>query len=635
MKKYRDIYQDWQSNPYKFWLEQSENIDWFTKPTKAIDDSNKPFYKWFPDGVVNNCYNAVDRHVLSGRGDDIAIIYDSVMCDIKQKITFKELQDLIAKFAGCLKNMGINKGDRVIIYMPMIPEAIIAILGCARIGAIHSVVFGGFASRELAIRIDDCTPKVIISASCGLEPGKVVAYKPLLDKAIEMSQYKPDHCLIYQRLQEKADMITPRDIDWHEAMANATPQDCEALAANDILYILYTSGTTGQPKGVMRDNGGHAVAMHWTMKNIYNVNPGDVYWAASDVGWIVGHSYIVYAPLIYGATTLLYEGKPVGTPDAGVFWRIIDEYNVKILFTAPTALRAIKRVDSDGEFIKQYDISSLQALFLAGERADPETVKWSQQHLKCDVIDHWWQTETSWAIVSNPLGIEKLPLKLGSPAMPMPGYDVKILNDNGDVLPPNELGSVVVKLPLPPSTLVSLWNGDDRFQKSYLQRFQGYYDSGDAGYIDDDGYLYIMSRTDDVINIAGHRLSTGALEEVIVMHPHVAECAVIGVKDDLKGQVPLGLLCLNSNIKSDISHDDIINDVIQLVRDSIGPVAAFKHAVIVDRLPKTRSGKILRGTMLKIANAVSWDMPATIDDPEILNEITVALQSIGYGISTP
>ena len=597
MVNYQEIYQSWRNDPHGFWLDQANHVDWFEKPRQAIDDSNKPFYKWFPDGKINNCYNAVDRHVIAGRGEQTAIIYDSPMANVKQKISFNELQQQTERFAGALKNIGVEQGDRVIIYMPMIPEAVIAMLGCARLGAIHSVVFGGFAARELAIRIDDCTPKAIISASCGLEPNRIVEYKPLLDEAINLSQHKPAHCMIYQRIEAKASMIANRDIDWRDAMDNATPQPCAVMNANDPLYILYTSGTTGQPKGVLRDNGGHAVALNWTMKNIYNIDIGDVYWAASDVGWIVGHSYIVYAPLIYGATTLLYEGKPVGTPDAGAFWRVISEYKVKVLFTAPTAFRAIKRVDNQGEFVKKYDISSLHALFLAGERADPETIKWAQKHLKVDVVDHWWQTETSWAIAANPIGIEKLSIKLGSPTVAMPGFDISILNDDGQQVDAGILGSVAIKLPLPPSCLISLWNADARFQSAYLQRFNGYYETGDAGYIDEDGYLFIMARTDDVINVAGHRLSTGAIEEVVAQHHDVAECAVVGVQDDLKGQLPLGLICLNSGTTR--NHEDINNEVIDLVRDNIGPVAAFKLVVVVDRLPKTRSGKILRSTIAK------------------------------------
>lgn len=625
---YKEIYEAAQADPEKFWMEQAEKIDWIRKPSKALFDDRAPFYEWFRDGVVNTCYNAVDRHVERGRGDQAAIIYDSPITGVKDTVTFAQLQEQTARLGGALLRQGIEKGDRVIIYMPMVPQALVAMLACARIGAIHSVVFGGFAANELATRIDDAKPKAIIAASCGIEPSRVVAYKPLLDGAIEMARHKPEFTVILQRDQLAADLTEGRDFDWQAFQADAPLADCVPVGGMDPVYILYTSGTTGQPKGVVRPAGGHLVALNWTMKNIYDVEPGDVYWAASDVGWIVGHSYICYAPLIHGNTTVVFEGKPVGTPDAGTFWRVISEHNVKVLFTAPTAFRAIKRVDPKGEFLKKYDTSCLQSLFLAGERADPATIEWAEKHLKVPVIDHWWQTETGYAIVANPYGIEKLPVKLGSPTVPMPGYDVHILSEDGRELPAGELGAIAVKLPLPPGTLPTLWNAEERFRKSYLETFPGYYETGDAGYKDENGYLYIMARTDDVINVAGHRLSTGQMEEVLAGHPDVAECAVIGAADDLKGQMPLGFLCLNSGVTRPAT--EIVAECVRLVRDKIGPVAAFKTAIVVDRLPKTRSGKVLRGTMAKIADGESWKMPATIDDPAILDEITTALRQVGY-----
>ncbi len=625
---YKEIYEAAQADPEKFWMEQAEKIDWIRKPSKALFDDRAPFYEWFRDGVVNTCYNAVDRHVERGRGDQAAIIYDSPITGVKDTVTFAQLQEQTARLGGALLRQGIEKGDRVIIYMPMVPQALVAMLACARIGAIHSVVFGGFAANELATRIDDAKPKAIIAASCGIEPSRVVAYKPLLDGAIEMARHKPEFTVILQRDQLAADLTEGRDFDWQAFQADAPLADCVPVGGMDPVYILYTSGTTGQPKGVVRPAGGHLVALNWTMKNIYDVEPGDVYWAASDVGWIVGHSYICYAPLIHGNTTVVFEGKPVGTPDAGTFWRVISEHNVKVLFTAPTAFRAIKRVDPKGEFLKKYDTSCLQSLFLAGERADPATIEWAEKHLKVPVIDHWWQTETGYAIVANPYGIEKLPVKLGSPTVPMPGYDVHILSEDGRELPAGELGAIAVKLPLPPGTLPTLWNAEERFRKSYLDTFPGYYETGDAGYKDENGYLYIMARTDDVINVAGHRLSTGQMEEVLAGHPDVAECAVIGAADDLKGQMPLGFLCLNSGVTRPAT--EIVAECVRLVRDKIGPVAAFKTAIVVDRLPKTRSGKVLRGTMAKIADGESWKMPATIDDPAILDEITTALRQVGY-----
>jgi propionyl-CoA synthetase len=625
---YKDIYEAAQADPERFWMEQAEQIDWIKRPSKALFDDRAPFYEWFRDGVVNTCYNAVDRHVENGRGNQAAIIYDSPITGAKGKVTFTQLQEQTARLGGALQRQGVEKGDRVIIYMPMVPEALVAMLACARIGAIHSVVFGGFAANELATRIDDAEPKAIIAASCGIEPSRVVAYKPLLDGAIEMARHKPEFTVILQRDQSTADLTEGRDYDWNAFQTDAPLSDCVPVGGMEPVYILYTSGTTGQPKGVVRPAGGHLVALNWTMKNIYDVDPGDVYWAASDVGWIVGHSYICYAPLIHGNTTVVFEGKPVGTPDAGTFWRVISEHNVKVLFTAPTAFRAIKRVDPKGEFLHEYDTSCLQSLFLAGERADPATIEWAEKHLKVPVIDHWWQTETGYAIVANPFGIEKLPVKLGSPTVPMPGYDVQILAEDGAELPAGELGAIAVKLPLPPGTLPTLWNAEDRFRKSYLATFPGYYETGDAGYKDEDGYVYIMARTDDVINVAGHRLSTGQMEEVLASHPDVAECAVIGAADDLKGQMPLGFLCLNSGVTR--PADEIIADCVKLVRDKIGPVAAFKTAIVIDRLPKTRSGKVLRGIMSKIAGGASYKMPATIDDPAILDEITAALRKAGY-----
>lgn len=625
---YSDIYDAWKADPNGFWMQAAEAIDWDQKPSKALFDENAPLYEWFSDGMVNTCFNAVDRHVNSGRGDQAAIIYDSPITDTKQTITYSQLKDKVASFSGALKAKGITKGDRVIIYMPMVPEALVAMLAVTRIGAIHSVVFGGFAANELAVRIDDAKPKVIIAASCGIEPGRVIAYKPLLDGAIDLASHQPEFCVIFQRDQQFADLIQGRDFDWNDVQNGAEPAECVPVEGNHPAYILYTSGTTGQPKGVIRHTGGHLVALNWTMKNIYNVNPGDVYWAASDVGWVVGHSYICYAPLIHGNTTVVFEGKPIGTPDAGTFWRMIEEHQIKVLFTAPTAFRAIKREDPKGELVKKYDMSCLESLFLAGERADPDTIEWAISTLGVPVIDHWWQTETGWAIAANPMGIETLPIKIGSPSVAMPGYDVQILDEAGHPVSNRTLGAIAIKLPLPPGTLPTLWNAADRFHSSYLEQFPGYYETGDAGYVDEDGYLYIMARTDDVINVAGHRLSTGAMEEVLASHPDVAECAVIGVSDQLKGQLPLGFLCLNSGAGRD--HDEVASEVVKLVREKIGPVAAFKLAVVVDRLPKTRSGKILRATMVKIADGQEFKFPATIDDPAILDEISSALITLGY-----
>ncbi|RJF84964.1 propionyl-CoA synthetase [Azospirillum cavernae] len=620
------------SDPEGFWGDAAKEITWFKPWDKVLDDSAAPFYRWFVGGELNTCYNAVDRHVEDGRGQQAAIIYDSPVTQTVQTITYAELQDQVARFAGVLRDQGVTKGDRVLLYMPMIPQSVVAMLACARLGAVHSVVFGGFAPHELATRINDSTPKAIVSASCGIETNRIIKYKPMLDSAIEQADHKPSSVIVLQRPQETATLIAGRDVDWAEAVKTVEPADCVPVAATDPLYILYTSGTTGQPKGVVRDNGGHAVALRWTMKNIYNVGPGEVYWAASDVGWVVGHSYIVYAPLLTGATTLVFEGKPVGTPDAGTFWRVIEQHKVGTLFTAPTAFRAIKREDPDALLLKKYDLSHFRALFLAGERSDPDTLHWAEDNLKVPVIDHWWQTETGWAISGNPLGVHLFPIKYGSATRPMPGWDVRVLNAELQEVPRGDIGAICVKLPLPPGTLPTLWNADERFKKSYLADYPGYYQTGDAGFIDDDGYVYVMARTDDIINVAGHRLSTGAMEEVLSSHKDVAECAVIGVADDLKGQVPLGFVCLKAGVTR--PHEDIVKEVVQLVRDQIGPVADFKRALVVDRLPKTRSGKILRGTMQKIADSADYKMPATIDDPGILPEIAEALKTLGYAKSS-
>ncbi len=626
--KYAEVYKASLDEPEAYWMQAAQAIDWTRAPSKALFDRGDHMYEWYADGLVNGCYNAVDRHVEAGHGDQVAIIHDSPVTGTKSKLTYGELQTRVAALAGALVAQGVTKGDRVIIYMPMVPEALEAMLACARIGAIHSVVFGGFAANELAVRIDDCAPKVVLAASCGLEPGRIVEYKPLLDGAIEMARHKPDTCIILQREQAQAEMIPGRDLDWHAAQEGVTPADCVPVEGNHPAYILYTSGTTGAPKGVVRPTAGHLVALHWTMKNIYQCDPGDVFWAASDVGWVVGHSYICYAPLIHRNTTIVFEGKPIGTPDAGTFWRVIEEHNVRSFFTAPTAIRAVKREDPKGLEREKYDLSGLRALYLAGERADPDTVDWAGKVLGVPVYDHWWQTETGWTIAGNPAGLEALPVKVGSPTVAMPGYDVRILDEAGHPVAPGTLGAIAVKLPLPPGTLPTLWNAEERFKKSYLTTFPGYYETGDAGMIDEDGYLYIMARTDDVINVAGHRLSTGAMEEVLASHPDVAECAVVGVSDQLKGQSPLGLVCLTKGVNR--PHAEITTECVKLIRDRIGPVAAFKNALVVDRLPKTRSGKILRATVVKIADNQEFKMPATIDDPAILDEIRDALQTIGY-----
>jgi len=616
---YKKIYEQSIKQKENFWKKVSDDVFWYQKPEKILNTENPPFYKWFEDGVTNTCYNALDFHVDNGLGDKVALIWDSAITNTKEKYTFNQLKEKVSLFAGALKNQNIQKGDRVIIYMPMIPEAVIAMLACARIGAIHSVVFGGFASNELANRIDDSKAKLIISASCGYEPGKTVEYKPLINKAIELAKHKPDRCIIFQRKNFKATLDPKLDIEWDEVLKDAKPTECEKMKGSDYAYILYTSGTTGLPKGIVRDIGGHIVALKWTMKNVYNINPDDVWWSASDIGWIVGHSYIVYGPLFYGCTTILFEGKPVGTPDAGTFWRIVSEYKVKSLFTAPTAIRAIKKEDPNGEFFKKYDLSNFKCLFLAGERADPDTIKWAEKLLKVPVLDHWWQTETSWAISGNCTGIESFPVKYGSAFKPVPGYNLKILNNEGKELEPGKMGDIVVKLPLPPGTFPTLWNADERYKLNYMTNYPGYYQTYDAGHIDEDGYVWIMSRTDDIINVAGHRLSTGSIEEVLAEHKDVAECAVIGIADKLKGQLPIGLLALKAGVTKD--KKEIISECVAMVREKVGPVAAFKTAIVVKRLPKTRSGKVLRGTVRKIADNETYKMPATIDDPAILDEI--------------
>ena len=626
---YKEVYEQSIREPEKFWAEAARNINWDAPWSKVLEDRSPPLYRWFPDAQLNTCYNALDRHVDAGHGNQVALIYDSPVTATKARFSYREMRDRVARLAGGLTALGVTKGDRVILYMPMVPEAVIGMLACARIGAIHSVVFGGFAARELATRIDDAKPKVILSASCGIEVNRVIPYKPLLDEAIGLAAHQPDHCVILARPEARSELKDGRDLDWAELEAESTPVDCVPVAATDPLYILYTSGTTGIPKGVVRDNGGHAVALAWSMNNVYGVQPGEVFWAASDVGWVVGHSYIVYAPLFHRCTTVLYEGKPVGTPDAGAFWRVIEEYGVSVMFTAPTAFRAIKRDDSDGEFIKRYDLGRLRALFLAGERCDPDTLQWASDKLGIPVVDHWWQTETGWPIAANCLGIEQLPIKPGSPTCAVPGYDVRVLGDDGQEVADGDIGSIMIRLPMPPGTLPTLWGDDSRYIESYLSTYPGWYLTGDAGYRDADGYLWIMSRIDDIINTAGHRLSTGAMEEALAAHQDVAEAAVIGAQDTLKGELPVGLVVLKSNVSR--SHEEIKAELIRMVRDRIGPVASFKKVAIVDRLPKTRSGKVLRATMRKIADGKDYAVPATIDDPLILDEVTDALKSIGYG----
>ncbi len=628
---YHATYAEWKADPEAFWGAAASSIDWFTPFERVFDPDAGTYGRWFTGGTTNTCHNCLDRHVAQGRGDQPAVIYDSPITGAKKIYSYSEFLGEVKALAAVLQDNGVTKGDRVIIYMPMIPEAAMAMLACARVGAVHSVVFGGFAGSELATRIDDARPKLIVAASCGIEPNRIVAYKPMLDEAISLASHKPQGCLMLQREQHPAELTQGQDVDLGAAMeiARAEGRDipCTPVAPTDPLYILYTSGTTGQPKGVVRDNGGHMVALYWSMKAIYGMDPGEVFWAASDVGWVVGHSYIVYAPLLHGNTTIVFEGKPVGTPDAGTFWRVISEHNVAALFTAPTAFRAIKKEDPQGELIGNYDLSKFRTLFLAGERADPDTIEWAREKLGVPVIDHWWQTETGWTIAGNPVGLGALPVKLGSPTVAMPGYDIQVLDDEGHPVERGTLGNIVVKLPMPPGNLPTLWNAEDRFREAYLEEFPGYYKTADAGYMDEDGYLFIMARTDDIINVAGHRLSTGAMEEAIAYHPDVAECAVIGIADNLKGQIPAGFLVLNAGV--DRSDNEIEQEVVKLVRDQIGPVAAFKLALTVQRLPKTRSGKILRGTMQKIADGETWKMPATIDDPAILDEITDALSARG------
>lgn len=633
MGDYGSLHRRSLDDPEGFWGDAAGDIDWTRKWDKVLDDSRKPFYRWFVGGELNTCYNALDRHVAAGRGDQPALIYDSPVTGKVKTYTYRDFTERTARLAGALQDLGVVKGDRVVIYMPMVPQAVAAMLACARIGAIHSVVFGGFAPNELATRIDDAKPKVILSASCGIEGAKVLPYKPLLDKAIEIAEHAPEACVILQRPQVEATLIAGRDHDWKAVMDRASPADCVPVAATDPLYILYTSGTTGQPKGIVRDNGGHAVALHYTMKHFYNCQPGEPFWAASDVGWVVGHSYIVYAPLLYGATTVVFEGKPVGTPDAGAFWRVISQHKIPTMFTAPTAFRAIKREDPNGEQRRRYDLSHFRALFLAGERSDPDTIRWAEGQLGVPVIDHWWQTETGWVIAGNPLGTELFPVKYGSACKPGFGWDIRALGPDGHEVPPGDIGSLVARMPMPPGTMLTIWQADERCRKSYFDEFPGYYMSGDAGFVDDDGYVNVMTRVDDVINVAGHRLSTGAIEEVLCSHQDVAEAAVIGAADKLKGQLPLGLVVLKVGVSR--AEEDIAAELVGLVRETIGPVAAFKTAVVVDRLPKTRSGKILRGTMKHIADSEDFKMPATIDDPAILGEISDALKSVGYASAGP
>ena len=631
--RYHDVYAHWQRSPEVFWAEAAAEIDWYEKPKKIFDKDAGIYGRWFAGATCNTCYNALDRHVAAGRNDQAALIYDSPVTDTVKTFTYGRVLSEVQLLGAILRDFGVTKGDRVIIYMPMVPEAVFAMLACARIGAIHSVVFGGFAAKELATRIDDAKPKVILSASCGLEGARIIPYKPLLDEAIKIAKHKPHTCMILQRPQSEAPLTAGRDHDWRTVWENAVnyakTSECLPVAATDPLYILYTSGTTGIPKGVVRDNGGHMVALKWSMQNLYGVSPGEVYWAASDVGWVVGHSYIVYAPLFHGCTSILYEGKPVGTPDAGAFWRVISQYGVAALFTAPTAFRAIKKEDPKGTLIGKYDLKKFRTLFLAGERADPDTLQWAEKLLGRPVLDHWWQTETGWCIAGNPVGLGALPVRYGSACVPMPGYAVDIVDEANKVQPVNKIGSIVVKLPLPPGNFPTLWQQDERFKESYLAEFPGYYKTADAGYKDEDGYIYVMSRTDDIINVAGHRLSTGGMEEVLAGHPDVAECAVLGVKDDLKGEVPCGFIVLKTGVNRPPS--EIEKEIVALVREKIGPVAAFKLAITVARLPKTRSGKILRGTIKKIADGEAWTMPATIDDPAILDEIKGAMKEKGVG----
>jgi propionyl-CoA synthetase len=623
MGAYRDAYGRSLADPAGFWREAAGTVDWSRPPQRILDDDRPPFYRWYPDGELNTCHNAVDRHADGGRGDQPALIYDSPVTGTVRTYTYRELRDEVARFAGALRRLGVGRGDRVVIYMAMVPEAVIAMLACARLGAVHSVVFGGFAAPELAARIDDARPKVVVATSCGIEASRIVRYKPLLDAALAGTAHQPGHCVILQRPQEPADLVPGRDITWADALDGADPADCVPVAATDPLYIIYTSGTTGRPKGIVRDNGGHAVALAWSMPNVFDTGPGEVFWAASDVGWVVGHSYIVYAPLLAGATTVLYEGKPVGTPDAGAFFRVVAQHRVKTLFTAPTAFRAIKKEDPDGRLMARHDVSSLKTLFLAGERLDPETYHWAGQRLGIPVVDHWWQTESGWPIAANLRGLEPLPTKPGSPSVPVPGYDVRVVDGAGDDVPAGTDGAIVIRLPLPPGCLPTLWNDDERYVSSYLTAFPGNYLTGDGGRFDEDGYLYVMGRTDDVINVAGHRLSTGAMEEVLAAHPAVAECAVIGVADAMKGQVPRGLVVLKAG--AEVDPEALAADLVALVRERIGPVAAFKQVTVVAALPKTRSGKILRKTMRGIAEGRDEPVPSTIEDPAVLDALRPAL----------
>lgn len=624
MNAYKEAWQLSISDPIVFWGEAAKAIDWYVDPTIVLDASDAPHYKWFPDGVMNTAFNALDRHIERGRGDQLALIYDSPVTDTKKFYTYRQLRDEVARFAGVLRGLDVQKGDRVVIYMPMIPEAVIAMLACARLGAIHSVVFGGFAAHELAKRIDDAQPKILVSASCGIEVNRVIEYKPLIDAALEGSTHKPEHTVIFQRPQVTAQMMSDRDVDWVDAMSTATPAECVPLQSTDPLYILYTSGSTGRPKGVVRDNGGHAVALQWSMSNIYDTNPGEVYWAASDVGWVVGHSYIVYAPLLAGCTTVLYEGKPVGTPDAGAYWRVIAEHGVKSLFTAPTGFRAVKREDPNGTLLANYDLSKFQYLFLAGERLDPETYSWASELLKVPVIDHWWQTETGWPIVANPMGLDPQTVKPGSATMPVPGYDVRIFDESGQEAEPGEEGLIMVRMPLPPGCMTNVWGGDEKFQQFYLSHTPGYYLTGDGGHFDEDGYLFVMGRVDDVINVAGHRLSTGAIEEIVAAHPDVAECAVIGVADELKGQVPRGLVVLKAGVERD--HAVISAELVERVRNQLGAIVSMRKVDVVAALPKTRSGKILRKSMRAIADGIDMPVPSTIDNPATLEALKSVLQ---------
>jgi propionyl-CoA synthetase len=624
MGKYREVWERSINDPETFWGEAARSISWYREPTMVLDRSRAPLYEWFPDAEMNTCFNALDRHVDAGHGDRMALIYDSPATDTKATYTYAQLLDQVSRFAGVLADLGVAKGDRVVIYMPMIPEAVVAMLACARIGAVHSVVFGGFAAHELALRIDDAKPSVVVSASCGIEVNRLIEYKPLIDAALAESHHRPEHCVIVQRPQASATMIAGRDLDWEEAMARATPAPCVVVRGTDPLYVLYTSGTTGRPKGVVRDNAGHAVALQWSMSNIYDVAPGEVFWAASDVGWVVGHSYIVYAPLLAGCTTVLYEGKPVGTPDAGAYWRVIGEYGVKALFTAPTGFRAVKREDPTGSLLANYDLSKFRCLFLAGERLDPETYAWASELLKVPVIDHWWQTETGWPVAANLMGLDPMKVKAGSPTVPVPGFDVRIVDEGGVAVPAGTEGFIVIHTPLPPGCTTRVWGDEDKFFEAYLSQIPGYYLTGDGGHFDEDGYLFVMGRVDDVINVAGHRLSTGEIEEILAAHPDVAECAVIGVVDELKGHVPRGLVVLKAGV--DREHDAIATELVQRVRDQLGAVASLRKVDVVAALPKTRSGKVLRKSMRAIADGVEVPVPSTIENPAVLDALREVLR---------